>query len=163
MGLDMYLASRAFVYDSEHFKAEPKKAAATRALADLLNLPLEDRLPDENGQFTCSAIFSVNSAYWRKANAIHNFIVQHHADGVDECQDIVLQPRDVQSLRNLCLLLLIKKDPELAKEHLPPQSGFFFGSTEINDWYWEDLELTVSQLDRCLASSAEDFVYHASW
>ena len=33
-----------------------------------------------------------------------------------------------------------KADKELAEDLLPSQSGFFFGSTEYNQWYWQDVK-----------------------
>ena len=41
-------------------------------------------------------------------------------------------------------------DDRLARELLPTQSGFFFGSTEYNEFYKQDLEDTVEQLRRVL-------------
>ena len=41
-------------------------------------------------------------------------------------------------------------NPEVAEELLPTQSGFFFGGTAYDEWYVQDLELTIKQLDRVL-------------
>ena len=48
---------------------------------------------------------------------------------------------------------------------LPPATGFFFGSTEIDDWYWQDLNETVDKLNDALDNSVDDamFEYQASW
>ena len=49
--------------------------------------------------------------------------------------------------------------------NLPPQGGFFFGNTDINDWYWEDLQNTRDALETILNSYTDDwnFEYHSSW
>lgn len=58
----------------------------------------------------------------------------------------------------------VMKDATLARELLPTASGFFFGSTDYNQWYWEDLKETVKQIDRALALPDEwDFEYQSSW
>lgn len=48
---------------------------------------------------------------------------------------------------------------------LPTQSGCFFGSTDYDEGYWEDLELTISQLEKILAFEGDqaEYYYHASW
>jgi hypothetical protein len=52
----------------------------------------------------------------------------------------------------------------LAEELLPTASGFFFGSTEYNEWYIDDLKNTIEQLDKCLALPDDvEFEYHSSW
>jgi hypothetical protein len=55
--------------------------------------------------------------------------------------------------------------PEYAQEMLPPSAGFFFGSTEVDDWYWEDIKDTIDKLNDALEQSVDDamFEYQASW
>lgn len=67
-------------------------------------------------------------------------------------------------------------NPELAQELLPTESGFFFGSTDYDQWYVEDLKHTVEILDKVFAwveplvearngyvYCPVDFIYRASW
>jgi len=56
-------------------------------------------------------------------------------------------------------------DPAVAEEHLPTQGGFFFGSTDYNEWYVQDLVHTVDAITRVLASAPTDatFSYRSSW
>ena len=49
---------------------------------------------------------------------------------------------------------------------LPTRSGFFFGSTEYDECYQEDLKNTISQLTDVLEYYPENewtFYYEASW
>ncbi len=46
--------------------------------------------------------------------------------------------------------LLTLEGVEYASEHLPSCSGFFFGSTEYDDYYVWDLENTIEQIDDTL-------------
>ena len=45
------------------------------------------------------------------------------------------------------------------------ESGFFFGSTDYDEYYWEDLENTKTMLTDILAEPEDDaeFIYRASW
>jgi hypothetical protein len=101
-------------------------------------------------------------AYWRKANAIHGWII-NRTNAVDDCTPIELQKQDIIELRNVCQDVLI--DPSKAEELLPPMDGFFFGSTGIDDWYLENVKDTVEKLTTIINQSVDDatFEYQASW
>ena len=103
-------------------------------------------------------------AYWRKANAIHGWII-NKAGAVDDCTPVSLTKQDLYDLRETCIKVLDAHTTEAAWELLPPTSGFFFGSTEVNDWYWEDIKDTIEKLDAALNESVSDamFEYLASW
>lgn len=104
-------------------------------------------------------------AYWRKANAIHKWFVDNVQDGEDDCQaHRELTKQDLETLRDLCVK--VKDDPDMAKELLPRQEGFFFGDTNYDDWYFEDIDNTIGQLEELLAD--HDFAnyrlyYVSSW
>lgn len=107
--------------------------------------------------------------YWRKANQIHNWFVNTLGGGVDECQRIPVTRENLVALHNRCGVLLDTKSTELAMELLPPASGFFFGSTAIDEWYWQDIEETHKQLTELLDEITEEnkwnyeIEYQASW
>jgi hypothetical protein len=109
-------------------------------------------------------------AYWRKANAIHGYFVKEYGGGVDECQSIYVTKQDLMNLRLACNNVLmapagVKMEDVASDYNLSPTPGFFFGSYEMDDWYMEDLRLTMKQIDIVLATSGEysDFIYRASW
>ena len=57
-----------------------------------------------------------------------------------------------------------KKLAAVAKDYLPRQEGFFFGSKEYNLGYVLDLAVTVIMLDEILADAeVADYYYEASW
>jgi hypothetical protein len=101
-------------------------------------------------------------AYWRKANAIHGWIIDR-TGGIDDCTPIDLRKQDLYDLREVCIEVL--SDPDKAEKLLPPASGFFFGSTAIDEWYWNDIQETVNKLNTIIEQSVEDatFEYQASW
>jgi hypothetical protein len=104
-------------------------------------------------------------AYWRKANAIHGWIVSNFAELGDNCTPISLTKQNLVDLRELCMKVLDNGTPEYAQEMLPPTPGFFFGSTTVDEWYWQDLNDTVAKLNTALGESVDDamFEYQASW
>jgi hypothetical protein len=59
---------------------------------------------------------------------------------------------------------LVKTD-DLAKEMLPTASGFFFGSTDFDEWYYKGLEDTIEIIKHCLSPQFEgwEFYYQSSW
>ena len=111
---------------------------------------------------------SYQVAYWRKANAIHKWFVDECGEGIDECQKIWVPVEKLEQLVAICSEILL--DHERAEELLPTESGFFFGGTEYDEWYFKDLEETVEMLDpickfiRSHKDSVDwDIYYSASW
>ena len=55
-------------------------------------------------------------------------------------------------------------DRSQAEELLPTTSGFFFGSTEYDEYYFEELERTEKELTELLRDKTWDYLeYQASW
>ncbi len=152
MGLDMYLKARRFVSGWDPSDSEQKLRYDV-----LLQLgEAHDLITKESP----SAYIEITAAYWRKANQIHNWFVQNVQDGKDECQSSYVSREQLVTLVDLCHRALAKRDSSL----LPPVDGFFFGGTSIDGYYWEDLETTIKQLQRCLTASDDwSFAYQASW
>lgn len=100
------------------------------------------------------------AGYWRKANAIHKWFVENCQDGVDECQETYVSRKKLAELKKLCEEVLASKDTD----KLQTQSGFFFGGTDYDEWYWADIEQTIKICEKCLALPEEwDFSYRSSW
>jgi hypothetical protein len=108
------------------------------------------------------ASVEVTCAYWRKANQIHAWFVKNIQNGIDDCDSYYVSQDKLIELLALCKHALETKDPSL----LPPQEGFFFGGTDIDEWYWKDLTNTINQLERIFALPEIDrlsFSYCSSW
>jgi hypothetical protein len=103
----------------------------------------------------------VPMGYWRKSNMIHHWFVNNLADGVDECQPIVVRREDLEQLKETCIEVIA--NPTDAEELLPTGSGFFFGSTSYDQYYFSDLNDTIGILNKCLESKFDYFEYQASW
>ncbi len=108
------------------------------------------------------ASVEVTCAYWRKANQVHAWFVREVQKGNDNCGEYYVSQDKLKELRDLCQKALDTRDPNL----LPPQDGFFFGGTDIDEWYWQDLKNTITQLDKIFALpqlSDLSFSYNSSW
>ena len=143
MGLDMYLNAKRFIWFGE----------------DELGDKVAEVFPELKGKRVKEVI--VEALYWRKANAIHKWFVDNCQEGEDDCGNYYVGREQLEELRQLVLEALAEKDAS----KLPPQAGFFFGNTDINEWYWDDLRRTAEGLDRVLAEFPEqwEFEYHSSW
>ncbi len=130
--------------------------------------------------------------YWRKANAIHRWFVNNVQNGEDDCGTYYVDIEKMEELLGICKTLVTGlvledgkinngysiiggeridnledgktiKNPELADELLPTGSGFFFGSTSYDEYYYQDILDTVSMLEECLSDTSGEYYYHSSW
>ena len=103
-------------------------------------------------------------ASWRKANAIHKWFVDNVQDGVDDCGEYKVTKEQLIQLHNTCNEVL--NDGNLAEQLLPTQSGFFFGDTEYDTWYFNDIENTKRTIDEILEYKSyclDELYYSSSW
>jgi hypothetical protein len=150
MGLDMYLEARRYVWASGH--AVDSKISAT----------IKEILPELSVMDIKGVTFE--AAYWRKANAIHQWMVDNIQDGKDDCGHYYVSNEQLEKLADLCDEVL--EEPERAGELLPTTSGFFFGGTEYGEYYFSQLKYTRDRLRELLDNehlSKLDFYYHSSW
>jgi hypothetical protein len=103
---------------------------------------------------------STEIAYWRKANAIHNWFVKNVQNGVDDCGTYEVTPKQLENLRETIGQAL--DGPESAQHYLPPTSGFFFGPTGIDDYYWHCMQVALEAIEDALAVQAPYKVYYTS-
>lgn len=148
MGLDMTLYRKTWV--GEFFGDDSVKVKV-------------EHKTNRKGQLAC-IIEEVK--YWRKANAIHGWFVEHCADGLDECQIIRVDRDDLEAL--LSALETVQNDHSRAPELLPTRQGFFFGTYNYDDYYWQYVESTIAFLKEELESTkdalgAVEWEYVASW
>lgn len=180
MGLDMYFHKRKYVKNWEH--GEDKFEVIVKKNGKVLS-----------GSDKASYV-EYDAGYWRKANAIHNWFIEHCANGEDSCTEMDVSNEQASELletvnKVLAASKLVKgkikngerstpngwepimedgeyiEEPTVAKELLPTQGGFFFGSTDYDQYYYQDLLDTKKILEDALAGATDDdeFTYRASW
>ena len=184
MGLDMYLSKKTYVKRWKHDKKEHRHYVSVK-LGSKVHPSIQPKRISEIVE---------EIGYWRKANAIHAWFIKNCADGDDDCREIYVSRSQLQELLdsvnevldNVVLKTGIVengqalKDGEwepileegkyienidVARDLLPTEEGFFFGSTNYDQWYHMDLELTKEILDDALAEpdNTGSFYYRASW
>jgi len=150
MGLDMYLSKKTYVKYWEHNGDNNYEVTVTKAGKPTNIDPKKvSYIVEEVG-------------YWRKANQIHNWFVENVQYGKDECQESYVSREQLEELLGVCRI--VKIDKQKAEQLLPTQSGFFFGGTEYDEYYYQDIDSTIEILEEALSDeSADDFAYRASW
>jgi len=102
--------------------------------------------------------------YWRKANQIRQWFAMNLEDGVENCHRSYVTKEDLERLLTDCNTVL--NDHSKADELLPTSSGFFFGSTDYDEWYFKDLKETVKSLEKIIDETnwhTEDVAYYEWW
>jgi hypothetical protein len=149
MGLDMYLTKETYVR-----KYDP----ATNSIVPTVTIAGEYAHKINPARISCVV---EEVAYWRKANAIHEWFVVNCQGGEDECKKTYVSTDSLQELLDTCQEVI--DNPEEAEELLPSSSGFFFGSTDYDEWYFKDLKYTVNMLKKILTEDDASFYYQSSW
>jgi hypothetical protein len=180
MGLDMYLKKHTYVKNWEHMRPEEK----TQVVITKDGKPHPGIKP-ERVSYIIEEVM-----YWRKANQIHNWFVVNIQDGDDNCKEYYVDADMLQELVNKCkeAISVINNSHIRFKQVesgwdrngktytqiptydcadklnniLAPTPGFFFGSTEIDEWYKKDIENTISALEPLIEEGGE-YYYQASW
>ena len=150
MGLDMYLSKKTYVKYWEHNGDDNYKVEVTKGGQPVKIDPKKvSYIVEEVG-------------YWRKANQIHRWFVQNVQNGNDDCGSYYVDRDKLQELLDACNEVLMNKDK--AEDVLPTASGFFFGGTGYDEWYFDDIVRTKQIIEECLADDrAYDFEYSSSW
>lgn len=179
MGLDMYLVAKKYLWSDKDKKIKEKIEKACG-----ISEPT-------------SVSFEV--MYWRKANAIHKWFVDNVQDGVDDCRESYVPLEKLKELLEIVTQVLnsvklvdgkvgvgysivdgkmvehfedgkVVEDFGLAEDLLPTESGFFFGGTDYDQYYYSDLKRTQEALQDLITKvqtddnyNCLDFYYHSSW
>jgi len=150
MGLDMYLYGKKYL--SKY--SDPIRAQKIKKMFEVTS-----------GEETLDGVdVSITLGYWRKANAIHRWFVENVQDGKDDGREYYVSKRQLRELLETVETVL--KNKEKAKELLPTERGFFFGSTDHDIWYFKKLEYTKKLITRILNDkNLKDFTfyYQSSW
>jgi hypothetical protein len=155
MGLDQYLYASHYASPMDWRGEEAKQTFHNVIEAVKAEHFVDDELP--------SVEVSVKVGYWRKSNAVHDWFVRTIQSGEDDCRKYYVDRDSLRHLRDLCTQVI--DDNSLAEELLPTSAGFFFGSTDYDQYYFGDLMFTVSLIDKVLeyVPVSWDFYYQSSW
>jgi hypothetical protein len=169
MGLDMYLYARKYVSGTNFSKAGGQFTMTPNAELDTIIEPLGLTRKDLDDEYP-SVVVGVKILQWRKANQIHEWFVQNVQDGEDDCKDYYVSRENLEELLAVLGSLIKAKhngaDESTFEDILPTQSGFFFGGTEYDEYYWSEVERTYESINAILSNEKFtdfDFEYSSSW
>jgi len=183
MGLDMYLYKETHVENDSYQKPEEKYKITIKKNNKTIKSIKTKRI----------SYIIEEVAYWRKANQIHNWFLENLDGFQDNGNKVYVYFSDLQKLLDTVDTVLehsklvkgkIKngeslknkkwipnmedgkyiKDSKKAIELLPTQEGFFFGSTDYDQYYYEDLIYTQKMLTAELKEDDDaTYYYSANW
>ena len=184
MGLDMYLSKKTYVKNWSHQTPEEQHSVEVKKAG-----VLHPTINPEKVTYITEEVM-----YWRKANQIHGWFCSNTNELVDNVRYDVSK-EDLERLLSDCKKVLeilntaTKKTTQVVggwkngeryfvdvevydnidevMELLPPTEGFFFGSSEIDEYYKNDIEETIKVLQDELAlpdvGYGAEYEYYASW
>ena len=124
---------RPLIAKNYDFKIHPY----TKAILDLPELEEQAKKEVENA-------YEEYDAYFRKVNFIFAYY-QNIGKMVDDCYAFT-DADDIDDLISRCERVL--KDHEFASTLLPTHGGFFFGSTDYDKWYFDDVKYCLRQMKK---------------
>jgi len=160
MGLDMYLKEKIWVGGCSNIDVEIKAYKNGEPY----------KLPSS------LQYLEFEKAYWRKANHIHKWFVDNVQNGDDDCGEYWVSIEQLEELKEKCRQVVelaktspykeeksfkIYTNPEEFTKILPTSEGFFFGSTEYDEWYVRDCEYTLEALKHL--NPEFEYYYTSSW
>lgn len=187
MGLDQYLSKKTYIKNWDHMQPNEKHTLTVKG-------PRAKKIDPKKVAYIEEEVM-----YWRKANQIHKWFVDNCQDGEDDCRTAWVSHDQLKELVDICKRILksseliegevvesytfsddgkkiknmtkgkVMANTALAEELLPSQSGFFFGGTDYDEWYYKDLKDTVEALEPLLDDQDSDamvgttFYYSSSW
>jgi hypothetical protein len=181
MGLDMYMSKKTYVKQWSHNKPEEQFNVEVKKGGEPFNKIKTDRV-----SYVVEEV-----SYWRKFNALHNWFVNECGDGEDNCQEIYIGEKLPELLETLHKVkevyenspkkkvqvesgwsngeksfveVEVPEDTDTLDELFPTSSGFFFGGTEYDEYYIEQVNETIELIEGLLKEDENgDYYYQASW
>ena len=157
MGLDMYLHKKTYVKNWSHTKPEELHEVSVKKNGN----PVVGIKPKRVSEI------SETVGTWRKFNALHRWFVENCQNGEDDCKEYHVDRSQLVNL--LGVLKHVQEDYETtggikAHELFPTESGFFFGDTSYDEYYFDDVKETVVLLEELIQEDGDgDFYYQSSW
>jgi hypothetical protein len=181
MGLDMYLSKKTYVKQWSHIEPEKQFQVEVKRGGELV-----ESIKPERVSYVTEQV-----GYWRKFNALHNWFVENCQDGRDECQESYVDRTKLEELivtlhevKNILETSPKKKvqvkngwsngeesfveievfeDSEKLDDLFPTSSGFFFGGTEYDEYYQEQVNETIELITDLLKDETGEYYYQSSW
>ena len=173
MGLDQFLSAKKFISGSQ-WSTDYER----RLHADIISAVNAPSIVDTECPYIT---VDITIAQWRKANAIHNWFVDNVQNGNDDCGKYSVTHEELWDLHAQCVYVLgafaegetidgewvSERGIDYAQRYLPTTEGFFFGGTQYDERYLENLRYTKDILYKVLIDLIPNkgwgFEYSSSW
>lgn len=152
----MYLSKKTYVKKWEHIPKEEQFEVTVKRNGKVFDQIKVDRISYVEEQVM----------YWRKANHIHNWFVQNCQGSVDDGRSTYVSVENLKNLYDACKKVMEFDAASAPNDILPTTSGFFFGSTDYDEWYYQDIKDTIEFLEKEMDADGKfngDYYYEASW
>ena len=156
MGLDMYLSKKTYVKQWEHIPKEEQFEVTVQR-----NGEVYDKIKPERVSYITEEVM-----YWRKSNQIHDWFVKNCQNNVDDCGEYYVGSDDLKKLYQMCKEVMEFNPEKHPQDILPTTPGFFFGSTEYDEWYYNNIKATIEFLEGEMnpdGSFDTNYYYQSSW
>lgn len=160
MGLDIYVNRLRRKYGNVNefatdYKAFNKKVDAEWENSTLTYEKIEKKYDNLNPRITKIL------AYFIKVNFLVSWFEKHC--GLDNNEIFsIFGKADIADLIETCEEVLTHREKDedkgvqFAKDNLPTCSGFFFGSTEYANWYFDDVECVLDDFSKIYENATDD-------
>lgn len=140
MGLDIYI-------DVANRETRDEVITKNQEIHKRNDKAFEER--GDNAEFEPTIdIPSTQEYYFRKFNALVDW-VEKNVGALDNCKDLELNEDNIKSLQ----ATLNNLTPQNCANEFPTRSGFFFGSQDYDEWYWEDIKTAKKMCNDILAQT----------
>jgi hypothetical protein len=187
MGLDMYLTNKTYVKNWSHMKDEDKWGVSVTKGGNPVEFIKPERVREieeevcywrkanaihqwfvanvQNGEDDCGTYYVDDEKLQELLDACNKVL-----ESVQLIEGIVTNGYTSEGAERGKMIPITEKgqivdDAAIAEKLLPTTRGFFFGSTDYDQYYIDDLRHTKEVLEAVLAedNSNASFYYHASW
>jgi hypothetical protein len=128
---------------------------------------------------------------FRKANHIHAYMINNFHNGIDDQKDFKVPISGIEEFQGVLKRVIksleespkktisikvgrrndediyrdveVFEDTSVAEELLPTRSGFFFGSTEYDDWYLEQCKEALEMCNEIMTSYPKGTIIYWCW
>lgn len=152
----MYLSKKTYVKQWEHLPKEEQFEVTVKRNGKVFDQIEVDRISYVEEQVM----------YWRKANHIHNWFVQNCQGSVDDGRSTYVSVEDLKNLYDACKKVMEFDAASAPNDILPTTEGFFFGSTDYDEYYYQNIKDTIEFLEKEMDADGKfngDYYYEASW
>ncbi|MDT2914439.1 hypothetical protein [Lactococcus lactis] len=146
MGLDQYF--------------EIQKKRSEKELEEEIRRIFIDEQPSDQ-EIENMLYFTSELAYFRKFNALQNYFEKKF--NLDNCEKVIMEDYIYEDLLDRTTKVLNAHQQktqteaeEIAIKLLPNTEGFFYGSQEYDEYYYEDVEKLIDDLQRMKKMELDD-------